>query len=503
MSFDFDPSSFNFGAPVTSIPPTSQVSQLGRTPPNFTPGSYEQSHFGKRHRSGSISTRLRSASDLESTGLISKSQKGLIKDLIISGDEGLQRALDRWEEGDESSLRKMIKEGALIKKGGVDILEDLDFDTLDFSTLTPTAGPPGAAKPVTPSSDFSQLNDPLFEGGGGFDGIGEMDFNMMGGDAVSGGPRERGNSLVFEDGGGNGGNGNLAQRKQSFREASAASANRRRSNSLSQSMGTPSQPAGINFSTSLFGSVNEKSGVGGDGKEEGIMQSGSFLNMDLNNSSYQGQWMDKLAAVPTGSMGNSSTGGFEGIGSLEALGPNSQGGQMYVGDPNQAQYGGVYNPNGAGQVHPNQYGDDSQPVQHIQQNYQYGVQAGVPRGQQQWGGVKPKGQAKPKPRTKGKPQRTKGGVSGGKPLMEDSGIVISPDFEYNPPVRPEGWVGAYSPQSRRLRIQRFLEKRECRVWTKKVKYDVRKNFADSRMRVKGRFVKKEDEVLMRELMSLT
>lgn len=68
---------------------------------------------------------------------------------------------------------------------------------------------------------------------------------------------------------------------------------------------------------------------------------------------------------------------------------------------------------------------------------------------------------------------------------------------------PEGWVGAYSPDSREIRINRFLEKRNHRVWVKKVKYDVRKNFADSRLRVKGRFVKKEDEMLMRELMSLT
>jgi len=68
---------------------------------------------------------------------------------------------------------------------------------------------------------------------------------------------------------------------------------------------------------------------------------------------------------------------------------------------------------------------------------------------------------------------------------------------------PEGWVGAYSPDSRKMRIERFLEKRNHRVWTKKVKYDVRKNFADSRLRVKGRFVKKEDELLMRDLMSLT
>ena len=65
------------------------------------------------------------------------------------------------------------------------------------------------------------------------------------------------------------------------------------------------------------------------------------------------------------------------------------------------------------------------------------------------------------------------------------------------------YIGVYSPDARRKRIQRFLEKRKKRVWTKKVKYDVRKNFADSRMRVKGRFVKKEDEELLRELMSIT
>ncbi|GMH98190.1 hypothetical protein TrST_g839 [Triparma strigata] len=94
-------------------------------------------------------------------------------------------------------------------------------------------------------------------------------------------------------------------------------------------------------------------------------------------------------------------------------------------------------------------------------------------------------------------------TTGGRPLMEDTGIIISPDIEYTPPPRPEGWVGAYSPQFRIVRIQRFLEKRECWVWTKKVMYDTRKNFADSRMRVKGKFVKKEDEVLMKELMILT
>ena len=36
-------------------------------------------------------------------------------------------------------------------------------------------------------------------------------------------------------------------------------------------------------------------------------------------------------------------------------------------------------------------------------------------------------------------------------------------------------------------------KKEKRIWQKRVKYDVRKNFADSRLRFKGRFVKKGGE----------
>jgi hypothetical protein len=38
-----------------------------------------------------------------------------------------------------------------------------------------------------------------------------------------------------------------------------------------------------------------------------------------------------------------------------------------------------------------------------------------------------------------------------------------------------------------------MEKRKHRVWKKKVEYKVRKNFADSRVRVGGRFVGKAQE----------
>ena len=65
-----------------------------------------------------------------------------------------------------------------------------------------------------------------------------------------------------------------------------------------------------------------------------------------------------------------------------------------------------------------------------------------------------------------------------------------------------GWIGAYSPEARKRRVARFHGKRARRVWTKRVKYDVRKNFAETRLRVKGRFVKKEEEDLLKDLVGV-
>lgn len=70
-------------------------------------------------------------------------------------------------------------------------------------------------------------------------------------------------------------------------------------------------------------------------------------------------------------------------------------------------------------------------------------------------------------------------------------------------VHSDRCIGSYSPEARKKRIERFMEKRKRRVWAKKVDYDVRKKFANSRLRVKGRFVKKEDEELLCHLMSFT
>ena len=47
----------------------------------------------------------RTASDLEEWGWIDKTQKGVVKDLIISGNQNLQTALEKFEKGDTSELQ--------------------------------------------------------------------------------------------------------------------------------------------------------------------------------------------------------------------------------------------------------------------------------------------------------------------------------------------------------------------------------------------------------------
>jgi len=53
------------------------------------------------------------------------------------------------------------------------------------------------------------------------------------------------------------------------------------------------------------------------------------------------------------------------------------------------------------------------------------------------------------------------------------------------------YIGTLTYQERRAKIKKFLQKRKFRKWTKKINYDCRKKVADSRLRVKGRFVSKE------------
>jgi hypothetical protein len=65
------------------------------------------------------------------------------------------------------------------------------------------------------------------------------------------------------------------------------------------------------------------------------------------------------------------------------------------------------------------------------------------------------------------------------------------------PVIPKDGVariGIYTLEERKLRVARFQAKRGRRIWRKKIKYDCRKKLADNRPRVKGRFVRRDEEI---------
>jgi hypothetical protein len=58
-------------------------------------------------------------------------------------------------------------------------------------------------------------------------------------------------------------------------------------------------------------------------------------------------------------------------------------------------------------------------------------------------------------------------------------------------------VGGISIEERREKIRRYIEKKRRRNYAKKVGYACRKRVADSRMRVKGRFISKDEAARIR------
>jgi len=65
--------------------------------------------------------------------------------------------------------------------------------------------------------------------------------------------------------------------------------------------------------------------------------------------------------------------------------------------------------------------------------------------------------------------------------------------KYKSLYNKNGRIGIYTPLERAAIIAKFNKKRGRRVWNKKIRYNCRKNLADRRMRVKGRFVKRAVE----------
>jgi hypothetical protein len=83
--------------------------------------------------------------------------------------------------------------------------------------------------------------------------------------------------------------------------------------------------------------------------------------------------------------------------------------------------------------------------------------------------------------------------------QEDSLVLEDFAEEHRPAKRSEPltWVpvlrefiGPLTQQQRQDKLKRYLDKKQRRVWAKRIKYDCRKKVADSRVRIKGRFVSK-------------
>lgn len=79
-----------------------------------------------------------------------------------------------------------------------------------------------------------------------------------------------------------------------------------------------------------------------------------------------------------------------------------------------------------------------------------------------------------------------------KPRAEVLTTVTIPIPAPATPAKEMKKIGGLTFEERLLRVNRYREKRGRRVWNRKVSYQCRKKVADNRIRIKGRFVTKED-----------
>lgn len=485
---------------------------ISHTPPTNMPASYETKHFGKRPRAGSLSERLLMSTELEEKGIINRDQKGILKDLIISGqDNEIQHALDRYEQGDATMLEGMLMSGTLSNKATeeIDLLGQLDFDFLnvkeqeDQHQKSQQKGQHNSS-----NNSASHKSHTTKTGSAASDGIGDLEFNGGIGNWEQGENGEKGRS----------------------RSNSTWSAleNHARSNSTWSALEIALQQ---------------------QQQQQQRSRANSAFSIDLDNfRSRSNSLFSPLIGTQTPEAPQANFGRWMETSSTAALKPGalvkSKASDM-ASEPRDTP------------PKPNE--EQQKLIQaklHHEHHFQQLLNQQKEKNEQK---QKPKSKATKrksapsaaviakeqlreqkrkerllkkeqkekdrqerkeiKERAKQDKQRKKIDVDHQDKKKErevhlpGSGRPRSfSDPNLNSKVgedglleveRPDGWIGAYSPESRKVRIRRYMEKRNHRVWTKTVKYDVRKNFADSRLRVKGRFVKKDDELLMRELMSLT
>jgi hypothetical protein len=443
-----------------------------------------------------ISGRLRAMSDLDIDG----HQKGILKDLIISGDDALQTALDQYEQGDTTQLEHMIKSGALNNKSNsdIDILGDLDLDFLtvhedmgssvagSFTFHTGNKSVPIPIKRISGRNPCLEIGiertwigrDRTSSYSTADDGVGELEFN---GDYTGATDSDDYLQLI----------GNSFQLQPQISTAPP-------SHNFTLSRPELTDTSRYRSNSLAFGGIMDDEPVSDD------------------EQTPVGRWMDRTLPMDLPHTESSKP-----LKKRISAGLSSN----YISSSNQSkrETRQLVRVKADLMAEKKREREEMKTIKEREKQERKLQKAKYMREKK-----KEEDNRKEKKTTAEKKNKKKHVASieeessseeyeiddqsqtviasgSGRPrALSDPHLSVTID-EYGllNVSGPSDWVGAYSPDSRKIRIERFLAKRDHRVWIKKVKYDVRKNFADSRLRVKGRFVKKEDELLMRDLMSLT
>lgn len=75
------------------------------------------------------------------------------------------------------------------------------------------------------------------------------------------------------------------------------------------------------------------------------------------------------------------------------------------------------------------------------------------------------------------------------PATSLSPATLTAMEKYSSIYNKNGRIGIYTKDERAAIIRRYRDKKKRRVWKKQIRYYCRKNLADRRIRIKGRFVK--------------
>ena len=390
---------------------------------------------------------------MEDKGIIDRNQKAILKDLIISGDEELQSALDKYEKGDTATLEHMIRSGELLNRAtaDIDLLGDLDLDflTVDdhFGDIAPLQAPPSLPTDAMNTANVHPAEPPTMVSPSHHDddGIGDLDF----GDLTT-----KQAALPYEVD------------------------TRFRSNSLAYGPLLHDQSAVDQVQYGRW--MDRDFPQTRDGRVGSVSSTGSYL-----------------APAP----GAPAIGGL--AESLAQYGKSKSDSKLLT-KAQLAEQKRREKQEKKAQKEREKAEKKERREQEMREKKERDAREKLERKEKKAAAAKAKQKDKSvEEEEEEEPKETPSGLGLPRSMSDPNLTTTIDDNGLLSVERPDGWVGAYSPESRKIRIERFMAKRNHRVWTKKVKYDVRKNFADSRLRVKGRFVKKEDELLMRDLMSLT